>query len=169
MKVLMQKKIGQLSQKDILEEIRNGNLVIAPNVDATSKKSNIKGASFDISPSCLLCLLKRVILCEFIPVSAGVQRDIEIRNGIATPAAKKRMLLCCVQNSSMYILSQEILHWYSYEEILISVWYGSIIQLDKLEFGGQWPLTMRYGLRQSNKIISRPVTSFRSAHGIRQT
>ena len=42
-------------------------------------------------------------------------------------------------------------------------------QLTKLEFGGESPLTMRYGLRRSNKIISRPVASFRSAYGIRQT
>ena len=37
-------------------------------------------------------------------------------------------------------------------------------QLIKLEFGGESPLTVRYGLRQSNKIISRPVASFRSAY-----
>ena len=43
-----------------------------------------------------------------------------------------------------------------------------ILQLDILEFGGQWPLTMRYGLRRSNEIISRLVASSRSAHGIRQ-
>ena len=40
-------------------------------------------------------------------------------------------------------------------------------QLDKLEFDGQWPLTMRHRLRRLNKIISRPVASFRSAYGIR--
>ena len=39
----------------------------------------------------------------------------------------------------------------------------------KLEFGGESPLTMRYELRWSNKVISRPVARFRSAHGIRQT
>ena len=38
-------------------------------------------------------------------------------------------------------------------------------QLNNLEFGGESPLTMRHELRQSNKIISRPVASFRSAHG----
>ena len=37
----------------------------------------------------------------------------------------------------------------------------------KLKFGGQWPLTMRYGSRWTNEIISRPVASSRSAHGIR--
>ena len=44
--------------------------------------------------------------------------------------------------------------------------YGTI-QLDKLEFGGESPLTMRYGLRRSNEITSRPVTMIRSAYGIR--
>ena len=44
-----------------------------------------------------------------------------------------------------------------------------IMQIDKLEFGGQWPLTMRYELRRPNWIISRLVASFRSAYGIRQT
>ena len=51
----------------------------------------------------------------------------------------------------------------AYEKLL---WYNKISKIN-LEFGGRCPLTMRHGLRQSNKIISRPVTSFRSAHGIR--
>ena len=54
-----------------------------------------------------------------------------------------------------------------YVEILISMWDGSIIQLDKLEFGGESPLTMRHELRRSNDISSRLVASFRSAYGIR--
>ena len=41
-------------------------------------------------------------------------------------------------------------------------------QLSKLEFGGESPLTMRYGLLRSDEISSRPVASFRSAYGIRQ-
>ena len=44
---------------------------------------------------------------------------------------------------------------------------GAPAPVKQLEFGGQWPLTMRHGLRQSNKIISRPVASFRSAYRIR--
>jgi hypothetical protein len=38
-------------------------------------------------------------------------------------------------------------------------WYDLF---DKLEFGGQWPLTMRYGLRRSNCILwaPRPVACF---------
>ena len=50
-----------------------------------------------------------------------------------------------------------------------SLFARDIIQLGKVEFGGASPLTMRHGLRQSNEIISRPVASFRSAYGIRQT
>ena len=33
---------------------------------------------------------------------------------------------------------------------------------DKLEFGGESPLTMRHGLQRLNEITSRPVASFRS-------
>ena len=46
-------------------------------------------------------------------------------------------------------------------ETMLFSWYN---QFDKLEFGGESPLTMRHELRQSNKIISRPVASFRSAY-----
>ena len=44
-----------------------------------------------------------------------------------------------------------------------------IIPIDKLEFGGQWPQTMRHELRQMNLSLRapRPVDSFRSAYGIR--
>ena len=44
-----------------------------------------------------------------------------------------------------------------------------IILLNKLEFGGESPPTMRYELLRSNGIPSRPVASLRSAHRIRQT
>ena len=50
-----------------------------------------------------------------------------------------------------------------------SLFARDIIQLDKLEFGGESPLTMRHGLWWSNRVISRPVASFRSSHGIRRT
>ena len=43
------------------------------------------------------------------------------------------------------------------------------ILTDKLEFGGESPLTMRHELRRPKKTISRPVASIRSAYGIRQT
>ena len=33
--------------------------------------------------------------------------------------------------------------------------YVSIL-FEKLEFDGQWPLTMRYGLRRSNSILWAP-------------
>lgn len=47
------RKVGQLAWEDIIKEIRGGNLVIASNVDP-EKNRNIKAASFDISPSCLI-------------------------------------------------------------------------------------------------------------------
>ena len=45
---------------------------------------------------------------------------------------------------------------------------GAVHQLDKLGFGGESPLTMRYGLHWSNDILwaPRPVASSRSAYGI---
>ena len=46
---------------------------------------------------------------------------------------------------------------------------ANLRQLDKFEFGGESPLTMRYGLRRSKEIVSRQVAGFRSAYGIRQT
>jgi len=45
----IKKKTGQLSMEDIVEEMKTGALIIAPSAD-----SNIKAASFDISPSCLI-------------------------------------------------------------------------------------------------------------------
>ena len=45
----IKKKTGQLSREDIIREIRTKKLIIAP-----AANSNIKAASFDISPSCLI-------------------------------------------------------------------------------------------------------------------
>lgn len=42
-------KVGQLSREDIIAEMKAGNLIIAP-----AANPNIKAASFDISPSCLI-------------------------------------------------------------------------------------------------------------------
>lgn len=45
----VKKKTGQLSREDIIKEMRIGSLIIVP-----ATHQNIKAASFDISPSCLI-------------------------------------------------------------------------------------------------------------------
>ena len=50
---------GQLSQQDIIREMDAGKLIITPLEKTEGNFYNIKGASFDISPSCLIMSVKR--------------------------------------------------------------------------------------------------------------
>lgn len=50
---------GQLSQQDIIREMNAGKLIITPLAKTDGNFHNIKGASFDISPSCLIMSVKR--------------------------------------------------------------------------------------------------------------
>lgn len=54
----VEKKCGQLSREDIVRELNVGTLVIAPRTDGAAKDHNIKAASLDISPSCLIMSVK---------------------------------------------------------------------------------------------------------------
>ncbi len=51
-------KVGQLSREDIIKEIKAGDLIIAPATNPVEANPNIKAASFDISPSCLIMSVK---------------------------------------------------------------------------------------------------------------
>jgi len=51
-------KTGQLSRVDIIKEMNAGNLIIAPAANPVSANPNIKAASFDVSPSCLIMSVK---------------------------------------------------------------------------------------------------------------
>ena len=55
----MGQKYGQLSREDIIKELKDGKLVIEPRLDDPEDDTNIKTASFDISPSCLIMSVKR--------------------------------------------------------------------------------------------------------------
>lgn len=52
------RKTGQLSREDIIKEMKAGSLIIAPTADPIDANPNIKAASFDISPSCLIMSIK---------------------------------------------------------------------------------------------------------------
>lgn len=49
-----EKKFGQLSREDIIRELNAKSLIIAPRRDKENENHNIKAASVDISPSCLI-------------------------------------------------------------------------------------------------------------------
>lgn len=51
-------RYGQLSKEDIIRELNTGTLTIEPRTTWREKSSNIKTASFDISPSCLIMSVK---------------------------------------------------------------------------------------------------------------
>lgn len=55
----MKQRYGQLSREDILRELDANELVIKPLLENPRDDQNIKTASFDISPSCLIMSVKR--------------------------------------------------------------------------------------------------------------
>lgn len=55
----MIQQYGQLSREDIIRELEKHTLVISPRMDPAKDDPNIKTASFDISPSCLIMSVKR--------------------------------------------------------------------------------------------------------------
>lgn len=55
---IMRGNRGQLSRDDIIREINAGNLVVEPQNGRPEDNPNIKAASFDITPSCLIMSVK---------------------------------------------------------------------------------------------------------------
>lgn len=54
----MRENYGQLSREDIIRELDNQKLIIEPRNKSAEKEPQIKTASFDISPSCLIMSVK---------------------------------------------------------------------------------------------------------------
>lgn len=55
----LEQKYGQLSREDIIKELKDKKLMIEPRIGDPKDDLNIKTASFDISPSCLIMSVNR--------------------------------------------------------------------------------------------------------------
>ena len=82
---------------------------------------------------------------------------LPFKNGNESPHSDQKSTMVLIQNHCAFSILVDI---------YTAIWYNLF---DKLELGGESPLTKRYGLRRSNENVSRPVASIRSAHGILQT
>lgn len=71
LKKIFNKNQGQLSHDDILKELKKGTLIIEPLYKDNNDYTNIKSASFDISPSCLIMSVKRG---RFVKIYSSISR-----------------------------------------------------------------------------------------------
>lgn len=107
-------RFGHLSSTDIIEELDCGNLVITPLEKINGQYCNIKPASFDISPSCLIMSAKRgkflKIYSSFIRCRKGFRlpkwqcKSCEFSN---TKECKEQLYVYINPRDTVLVLSKE--------------------------------------------------------------
>lgn len=98
------KKNGQLSREDIIRELKAGTLIIEPGTDLVENNHNIKTASFDISPSCVIMSVKRgsfMRIYSCMSYCAKGYRNPEWH--CATCRKNKQDSSCCSEQLYVYI------------------------------------------------------------------
>lgn len=99
---------GQLSKADIIREIKNKTLIIQPLIEKDGDYPNIKSASFDISPSCLIMSVKQG---RFVRIYSSMSRcekghrvpDWHCKTCRSNAQKTGQLLKFCVEQKYIYI------------------------------------------------------------------
>lgn len=107
----MSQKYGQLSREDIITELESGKLVISPRAEHAKDEPNIKTASFDISPSCLIMSVKRGSFMRIYSCMSQCKKGHRNPEWHCNAKYNQKNLITVLSNY-LYILNQEIQHWF---------------------------------------------------------